>query len=56
MVGAIISIWLASLFAEPASLEARKAVKITHCWTTDQIAQLEFQHEQLAEMVQKTCF
>ena len=49
----IISASVAPLFAERESKEARSAVKIRHYWPGEQIARLEFENEQVAEMVQK---
>jgi len=54
IVWAVIALSLAPLFAEPESKEARNAVRITHYWPRDQIVRLEFQNEQLAEIVEKT--
>ena len=54
IVWALIALSVAPLFAEPESKEARNAVRITHYWPKDQIVRLEFQNEQLAEIVEKT--
>jgi hypothetical protein len=51
IVWAIISLSVAPLFAEPASKEARNAVKMTRYWPRDQFVRLEFQNEELAEIV-----
>ena len=48
---AMISLSVAPLFAEPASKEARNAVKMTRYWPKDQFVRLEFENEQLAEIV-----
>jgi len=48
-----ISYWLAPLFADGESKEARKAVQIKRYWPKDQYIRLEFQNEPLAEMVEK---
>jgi len=53
MVWAVIALWLAPMFAEPASKEARNAVRITHYWPQNQFVRLEFKNEQLAEILQK---
>jgi hypothetical protein len=54
IVWALIALSVAPLFAEPESKEARNAVRITHYWPKDKIVRLEFQNEQLAEIVEKT--
>jgi hypothetical protein len=54
IVWALIALSVAPLFAEPESKEARNAVRITHYWPKDQIVRLEFQNEQLAEIVEKS--
>jgi len=54
IVWAVMALSVAPLFAEPESKEARNAVRITHYWPRDQIARLDFQNEQLAEIVEKT--
>lgn len=54
IVWALIALSVAPLFAEPESKEARNAVRITRYWPKDQIVRLEFQNEQLAEIVEKT--
>jgi hypothetical protein len=51
IVWAGIALWVAPLFAEPESQEARNAVRITRYWANEQIVRLEFQNEQLAEIV-----
>jgi hypothetical protein len=56
IVWAVIALSVAPLFAEPESKEARNAVKITHYWPSNQVVRLEFQHEQLAEMVEKSSY
>ena len=53
IIWALIALWLAPMFAEPASKEARKAVQITNYWPRDQFVRLEFKHEPLAEIVEK---
>ena len=53
MVWAVFALWLAPIFAEPASREAREAVRITRVSPEGNILQLEFRNEQLAEIVQK---
>ncbi len=50
----IVTDSVAPLFASARSKEARTAVRILHYWPQNQIAQLEFRHESLADMVQKT--
>ena len=54
IVWAVFALSVAPLFAEPESKEARNAVRMTHYWPKDQIVRLEFQNEQLAEIVEKT--
>jgi uncharacterized membrane protein len=51
-VWALISLSIASLFADPASKEARNAVQVTHYWPHDKFVRLRFEQEQLAEIVQ----
>ena len=51
IVWAIISLSMASFFAEPASKEARQAVRFTRYWPEHQFVRLEFQNEQLADIV-----
>lgn len=53
MIWAFIALGLAPLLAEPASKEARNAVRITHYWPKDEVVRLEFKNEHLAEMVQR---
>src|SRR5689334_11646497 len=53
IVWAVIALSVAPLFAEPESKEARGAVKITHYWPREQVVRLEFQNEQVAELVKK---
>lgn len=53
IVWAVISLSLAPHFADPASKEARNAVRITHYWPKDQFVRLSFENEQLAEIVQE---
>lgn len=53
-VWAIISVFLAPFLAAPASREARHAVRFTRYWPRDQFVRLEFQDEQLADIVQNT--
>ena len=48
---AIISLSVAPLFAEAASKEARRAVRMTRYWPKDQFVRLEFQNKQLADIV-----
>ena len=48
---ALISLSVAPLFAEAPSKEARRAVRMTRYWPKDQFVRLEFQNEQLAELV-----
>jgi hypothetical protein len=48
---AILSLSVAPLFAEAASKEARRAVRITRYWPKDQFVRLKFQNEHLAAMV-----
>jgi hypothetical protein len=50
----IVSASIAPLFASSHSKEARNAVRITGYWPQNQIVQLEFIHESLAELLQKT--
>lgn len=54
IVWAIISLFLAPLFAKRDSKEARHAVRFTRYWPKDQFVRLEFQNEQLANIVQNT--
>jgi hypothetical protein len=54
IVWAVMALSVAPLFAEPESKEARNAVRITHYWPSEQVVRLEFQNEQLAEMVEQT--
>ena len=54
IVWAVIALSVAPLFAEPESKEARGAVKITHYWPREQVVRLEFQNEQVAEIVKKS--
>lgn len=54
IVWAVIALSVAPLFAEPESKEARNAVKITHYWPREQAVRLEFQNEQVAEIVKQT--
>jgi hypothetical protein len=54
MAWVVFALSVAPLFAEPESKEARNAVRITHYWPKDQIVRLDFQNEQLAEIVGKT--
>jgi hypothetical protein len=56
IVWAVIAVSVAPLFAESESKEARNAVRITHYWPKDQIVRLDFQNEQLAEIVEKTSY
>jgi hypothetical protein len=51
IVWAVFALSVAPLFAEPESKEARNAVRITRYWPSDKVVQLEFQNEQLAEIV-----
>lgn len=51
---ALISLVVAPWFAEPASKEARHAVKITHYWPGDQRVRLEFQNERFADIVRNS--
>jgi len=51
IVWAVVALSVAPLFAEPESKEARNAVRITRYWPSDKVVQLEFQNEQLAEIV-----
>jgi hypothetical protein len=53
-VWASISLILAPLFAKPASKHARHAVRLRRYWSKDQFVRLEFQNEQLADIVQNT--
>ena len=53
IVWAVVALSVAPLFAQPESKEARNAVRITHYWPRNQIVRLDFQNEQLAEMVGK---
>lgn len=53
MVWALFSFWLAPMFAEPESNEARNAIKITQVSPQGNILRLEFSNEQLAEIVQE---
>jgi hypothetical protein len=48
-----VSASIAPQFAPSHSKEARNAVRITGYWPQNQIVQLEFNHESLAEIVQK---
>jgi hypothetical protein len=49
----IVSASIAPLFASSESKEARSAVRITGYWPQNQIVQLEFRHESLAELALK---
>lgn len=51
IVWAVISLSIAPLFAERESKEARNAVRITRYWPGEQVIRLDFQNEQLAEIV-----
>jgi len=51
IIWAVFALSVAPLFAEPESKEARNAVRITRYWPSDKVVQLEFQNEQLAEIV-----
>lgn len=53
IVWAVMALSVAPLFAEPESKEARNAVKINSYWPKDQVVRLEFQNEQLAEIVRQ---
>jgi hypothetical protein len=53
IVWAVVALSVAPLFAQRESKEARNAVRITHYWPRNQIVRLDFQNEQLAEMVGK---
>jgi hypothetical protein len=53
IVWVVIALSVAPLFAEPESKEARNAVRITHYWPREQVVRLDFQNEQLAEMVEQ---
>ena len=54
IIWVVIAFSVAPLFAEPESKEARNAVRITRYWPREQVVRLEFQNEQLAEIVGKT--
>jgi hypothetical protein len=54
IVWAVISVALAPLFAVPATKEAHYAVRFRRYWPKDQFVRLEFQNEQLADIVQNT--
>ena len=56
IVWAVMAPSIAPLFAEPESKEARNAVRITHYWPANQVVRLEFENEQLAEIVEKTSY
>lgn len=56
IVWAVMALSVAPLFAEPESKEARNAVRITHYWPSNQVVRLEFQNEQLAEVVEKASY
>jgi hypothetical protein len=51
IVWAVAALSIAPLFAEPESKEARNAVQITNYWPKNQVVRLEFQNEQLADIV-----
>jgi hypothetical protein len=53
IVWAIISLSIAPKFADPDSKEARNAVQIMRYWPKDQFVQLKFEHDHLADIVQK---
>lgn len=53
IIWAVVTLSVAPLFADPASKEARNAVRITHYWPKDQYVRLSFENEQLAEIAQK---
>ena len=54
IVWAVISLSIAPRFADPASKEAREAVRITQYWPKDQFVQLSFENEPLADIVQRS--
>jgi len=51
IVWAVVALSVAPLFAEPESQEARNAIRITRYWPSDKVVRLEFQNEQLADIV-----
>jgi len=50
---AATTFWLASSFASSDAKQARNAVRLTHYWPKDQFIRLDFENEQLAEMVER---
>ena len=53
MVWAVVALWLALMFADRESKEARGAVRIVLVSPHAEVIRLEFTNEQLAEIVQK---
>lgn len=53
MAWALIALWVAPMFASTESKEARNAVRIVLVSPHAEVLRLEFQNEQLAEIVQK---
>ena len=53
MVWAMVALWLAPMFADRESKEARGAVQIVLVSPHAEVLRLEFMNEQLAEIVQK---
>ena len=53
MVWAVVALWLAPMFADRESKEARGAVRIVQVSPRAEVLRLEFMNEQLAEIVQK---
>ena len=54
IVWAVVSLGLAPLFATSASKKSRRAVRFRRYWPKDQFVRLEFQDQQLADIVQNT--
>jgi hypothetical protein len=52
-VWAATAFWLAPYFAGSDSKQAHNAVRLTHYWPKDQFIRLDFENEQLAEMVER---
>ena len=54
MVSAVIAFWFAPMSAEPASKAARNALMFTLDRRQDPSVRLEFKHEPLAEVTQRS--
>ncbi len=53
IVWAATTFWLAPYFASGDSKQARNAVRLTHYWPRDELIRLDFENEQLAEIVER---